>query len=40
MNTLTDDDFRELAQRVLELKVLELFQEPCQLYEDEELQDD
>jgi len=36
MNTLTDEDFKELNQKVLEYKMLELFEEPCSLYDDEE----
>lgn len=40
MNTLTDEDFKELNQRVLELKVSELFEEPCPFYEDDELSED
>lgn len=39
MNTLTDEDFRELSQRVLELKMSELFDEPCTFYDEEELTD-
>jgi hypothetical protein len=39
MNTLTEDDFKKLNQRVLHYKMTELFEEPCPLYEedDEEL---
>lgn len=32
---MTDDDLRELQERVLDLKMRELFEEPCS-YEDEE----
>ena len=39
MITLTEEDLKELQQRVLELKMNELFEEPS-TYEDEDEDDD